>query len=129
MKKLGIAVLGILFSTSLLAEDVMYCVSDIETGFVKDSPDSWLTGRLEEKRYTVRVIDDFSSVVINGYSYTCEPSAYSKEFIVCENYYNNGESFRYLKSTGRFIKINSTIFGNVNNKEHFEIDAMRGGKC
>ena len=63
MKKLLVLLLsfGILFAPSIKAENVLYCQSELVTGFVKKNG-AWKNGNFATDRFTVKFNDDFSLI-------------------------------------------------------------------
>ena len=126
--KLIIILLGLVFSFSLYAEEVLYCSSDIATGFIK-SNENWKTIEFNNKRFVVKVNENFNSVEIDDFKYICNPSMVTDKFISCEDEYHIGFSFRYSTETNRFTKIYNSIHGHMSWNNGKDTDVMFGCKC
>ena len=128
MKKLAIAVSGILLSTSLLAEEVLYCTSELETGFYIESG-KWFASTFAPERFPVKVNDNFNSVIIGKRKYACRTPflTIDPDYVVCDMV--SGFSFRYSKKSNRFVWIVSGSSGYILSETKSDTDSMYVGKC
>lgn len=125
MKKLLIGMLGLLFSAGLFAEEILYCSSELSTGIAKKN-DKWITGNFNDARFTVKVNNNFESIIIGTDKYDCYlpyPST-APENIICNE--RTGYSFRYSTKTKRFMRIVSSTSGYISGNDTSNIEA---GKC
>ena len=58
MKKIFSIIFVVLFSSTLRAETILYCQSDLVTGFMK-SNDSWQSSNFKSDRYTIKFRDEY----------------------------------------------------------------------
>ena len=133
MKKLFLFLFsfGLLISTSVTAEIVLYCNGELATGLVKES-EIWRAADFQPDRYTIKFSDDYSEVkgLFAGHAWQCK-NAYKTEAtntVICsEKFLGNGASFTYHKNTKRFVHVFGTASGFViNNNDTTNINA---GTC
>ena len=127
MKKLEIAVLGMLLSTSISAEEVLYCSSELSTGFIESKSERVITS-FKPDRFSVKINEQFNSIVLDGESYDCFTpylNTARKNFHICNE--KGGFSFRYSTETKKFVFIQSSSFGYIySNKDS---DSITIGTC
>ena len=123
------------------AETVLYCQSGLATGFAIENG-SYITSGFLPTRYTVKVVGDFSEVIINNNIFDCRPS-YSASFqshqITCFHTANLNKSgdrvdygglpklFYYDKKTQRFLFVDGKTTGSAENGG--DSDNLYAGKC
>jgi hypothetical protein len=107
MKKLLILMLlGVLFAPmvgSAKADEVLYCQSELATGFAEVNG-TWRTGNFTKDRYTIKVAGDFEKIVglFDDYQFECAiPNASEPNRVVCKSV--QGMTFVYDKSSKRFL--------------------------
>jgi len=119
-------------STSVSAEIVLYCNSELATGFIKENG-IYGTTDFELKRYTIKFDDDYSRVKgLNEYSWKCKDAFGNKELstVICSNFFNNGELFTYNKKTKRFSYYSGGVFGFIKgNNVGNDTTQMYAGTC
>ena len=120
---------GLLISTSVTAEIVLYCNGEMATGFIKKNG-VWRTTNFELKRYTIKFSDDYSEVkgLLKGIAFQCK-NAYKSEAsntVLCRNnILGNGDSFTYNINTKRFIYFEDAVSGFINNRIGDNVDERR----
>lgn len=108
------------------AEEVMYCVEDVVTGFTSNN------GQLESvdfkpARFTVKVLRDFESVIIDDFTFQCSspfPTTARSAYKLCNHY--GGDSFRFITTNRKFIFIKSSSFGYLFGNDD---DGISAGTC
>lgn len=130
MKRVATIILGACLSTPLIAEEVLYCSSELATGFVREDG-NWIERDFNPSIFAIEVGDNFEYFTIEGRKFNCHtPYDDYKELLVCErNMWANGLSFRYSIKTKRFIYIRSSVSGYIENKEITDMEIMYAGKC
>ena len=120
-------------STSVSAEIVLYCISELATGISKENG-IYRTADFELKRYTVKFSDDYSEV--KGLDihriWECKNPFNDKNSntVVCMSEYNVGESFIYNKKTKRFLHFRGGVFGFIQgNNVGNDTSTMTAGTC
>jgi hypothetical protein len=131
MKKLLILLFsfGLLMSTSVSAEIVLYCQSELTAGLIKENG-TWKTSKFNNDRYTIKFNDNYSILMgINVQNWTCQDSYSTSEYntIMCYSPYQNGGSFSYHKKTNRFMKVDNTTFGYISKGE--DTSTISAGTC
>lgn len=102
---LCVVVMGVSFSSILKAEIVLYCQSELSTGFFKDGQ-SWRPSDFKNKRHTIKFNNDYSKLygLDDNRHYLCSPAYQtSPNTLVCLSGYSNGETFIFNKKTKRFV--------------------------
>jgi hypothetical protein len=135
MKNFRPLVLGLVLVslvTPLKAETVMYCSTELATGFYRDKDNgSWGVSRFNEKRYTIKFDEAFSKA--QGISpldtFQCEPRMNKEHMIICSSGLNDGESFGLNRNTGRFFYSNANIYGFISDKADVDTDVLSAGTC
>jgi hypothetical protein len=127
MRKLLMIILLSLSSNHLFAEEVLYCSSELSTGFIKENGDR-VKASFEPERFSVKINDQFNTIVIDDENYVCSipyPTTARKNFHICNEY--SGFSFRYSTETKTFVFIRSSSFGYIySNKDS---DSITIGTC
>lgn len=120
--------IGLSFSTTLKAETVLYCQSELATGFYNEGG-IWKEGSFKRKRYTVKFNDDFS--ILEGVSYKpmeCSIQySFKPDFISCVHLWGEYKTFMYNKTTKRFLYTSISNSGYVD--EETDTEVMYGGSC
>lgn len=113
MKKLlVILLLGGLFATSVRAETVLYCQSELATGLLKEDG-KWTSSRFKLKRFTIKFYDDFARVEGMSYKAMDCKNVYGDEVIHCVQSNYNHSTLRYHLKTKRFVHYFNPSHGYV----------------
>ena len=122
MKKLLILLFsfGLLMSTSVSAEIVLYCQSELSTGIGEENG-TWSTSDYTNTRHTIKFSDDYSSLKgleraeLSQQVWKCKYPYNLKEHhsTVCYSPYQNGETFTYNKNTKRYLKVQGLTNGYI----------------
>lgn len=126
MRKLLITILLFLSSNNLFAEEVLYCSSELSTGFIKENSERVKTS-FKPDRFSVKVNEQFNTIVIDDEKYDClipYPTT-RNNFYICNQH--NGFSFRYSTKTKKFVFIRSSSFGYIYSNN--DTDSITIGKC
>jgi hypothetical protein len=131
MKKLLILLLlsGFLIAPSVKAEIVLYCQTELVTGFINQNG-TWKTGSFNNERYTIKFSDDYSKLMgIYDVVWNCQDSYLTKEFntIMCFAPFQDGASFSYHKNTNRFMIVDQMTFGYIN--KGTDTSTISAGTC
>ena len=120
MKKLLLLIL--LIPNLVMAEKVLYCQEELNTGLIKKKG-VWKTGNFKRERYTIKFNDYYT--ILDGISLT--PMSCSKpykhadpEYIACVHSKGSHETFAYNKLTKRFIFSKTSAGGYVANEQDTE---------
>ena len=113
------------------AEQILYCVTELETGFFKDEG-GWRTAKFEKKRFTMKVEGNFEAVTFNDESYSCYDGGEFNGYypIICNNdlpYSSRGLNID--KYSLRFVYSNASIGGYASSSNDPDTDTMYAGKC
>ena len=128
-----VAIVGLLFSTNLKAEIVLYCQSELATGFIKDGG-VWKAGNFKQKRFTLKFENDYSilSGLEDGRPLVCE-WAYNNRgeynTAICASGYSNGINFIYNLKTRRFLFQSGSFAGYVSGYGEPDTDVLYAGEC
>ena len=134
MKKLLI-LLFLIFSiasiiTSVKAENVLYCESELATGFIKKNG-IWEEGSFVRKRFTVNFNNEYTKLKgLDEYrDFTCS-KVYSNvvEHVYCISGWLDGDSFQYNPLNNRFKYLNPSAAGFIV-LEGKDTDIMYAGTC
>ena len=132
MKKLLILLssLFLLNSPSVFAETVLYCQSELATGFIQKN-DSWKVTNFKLKRLTIKFNSDYSK--LSGLSkyqdYICsEP--YGENSIACTDEFKSGRSFLFSKEKKRFVYSSISSHGGYDlNLPNADTETIYAGTC
>lgn len=117
-----------LFSTNLKAETVLYCQSELGTGFIKEGG-VWRESSFKRERFTLKFNDDFS--VLEGVTYKpmeCSIQySHKPNLVFCVHSWGAYETFIYDKTSKRFLFSDSSSGGYVYNGT--DTDNMFAGTC
>ena len=124
-------VMGLLFSSILKAETVLYCQSELTAGFYKKEG-SWITTQFTPNRFTIKFNDEFSKLEgLEERAFECA-WAYAdpqEKFLSCMSHWKNGILFNYSLATKRFIYAQTTMFGYILNGSEPDTNAIYAGEC
>ena len=125
--------LAVLLGSPAHAEIVLYCQTELATGFIKDkNTGSWRIANFDLKRYTIKFSDDYKTLsgLDSARDFSCQqPYSFNKDFTVCSSGYKNGGAFLYNLSTKRFVFSNPSIAGFIENSKEPDTDSMEAGTC
>jgi len=117
-------------STSVSAEIVLYCNSELATGIAKQNG-IYRTSDFVPSRYTVKFDDDYSRVkgLDEHRIWECKNPFNNKNSntVVCISEYNVGETFAYDRKTKRFMNYSAAASGFVENNT--DTNTMTAGTC
>lgn len=126
---LCVVVMGVSFSFNLKAETVLYCQSELHTGFIKKGG-KWRTSEFKLNRYTIKFNNDYSELygLDEWRPYICsspfEDIPGASDALACLSGYSNGESFIFNKKTKRFVfsspKISAGYDSNLTDTDNLE---------
>ena len=104
-------------SFNSFGETVLYCQEELTTGLDKING-TWKTSNFNTSRHTIKFSDDYYKLTgLTKKNWDCQDAYFDKTYnaITCTSPYHDGGSFTYNKETKRFMIINSTVFGYLNN--------------
>ena len=126
-----VLVIGLSFSGVLKAENVLYCQSELATGFINKEK-KWVETGFNPQRFTIKFNDEFSKLDgLESRAFECA-WAYAdpkREFVSCISHWRNGMFFNYNTVTKRFIYAQTTLFGYVLNDSEPDTNAIFAGDC
>jgi hypothetical protein len=133
MKKLLICVLScvVLITTPAKAETVLYCQSELATGFIRDNG-AWKTGKFAQKRWTIKFNDNYSIAEgLTTFSMECVvPYPSAAELIFCVHKRGSHETFLYNLNKNRFTFSSVKDFGYVDDPTgEASTDVLYAGSC
>jgi len=122
---------GLLISTSVTAEIVLYCNAELATGLMKKNG-IYGIGSFKLNRYTIKFSDDYSEVKgLDSFeaAWQCKDTYHTKEYntVVCNSVYDDGASFTYHKNTKRYVHFDGAPFGFIDNGN--DTNAIIAGTC
>ena len=128
---LCVVLMGVSFSGILKAETVLYCNSELTVGFIKDGG-SWRKGNFENDRFTVKLNSEYTQLNFSqDDTYTCSWAWNNKNFgiVNCTSTYNNGKHFNYNINKKRFLFLQTSSTGYLENAEIPDTNVMMAGSC
>ncbi|MBT5112556.1 MAG: hypothetical protein HOM28_01675 [Rhodospirillales bacterium] len=126
-----LAALTVLVGSIAKAETILYCQSELATGFVKENG-SWRRAKFKSKRFTVKFNDDYSNLhgLDKARPYKCSWShTKNPQLLICLSGYKNGESFLFNKKSRRFLHSTPSIFGFVKDGLKPDTEGSYAGTC
>ena len=122
---LGVVLLTLV--TPLKAETVMYCSTELATGFIKDNG-SWRTTSFKKKRYTIKFNRDFTKLsgLLESGTFDCKENSLSPNVIVCSSFLD-GSTFMLDRITERFTYFSAGLFAYVQDQP--DTDNLNAGTC
>jgi hypothetical protein len=131
MKKSLIVIMGLFSPNLLVADDVLYCTSELNSGFAYED-NSFREKTFENTRFTVKVSGDFESIRSDDWNYSCRKSDLNTVYL-CLDTHDIGVFFKFNKENGRFLAGNITGYGYLSHsstkKGSPDTDHIRAGKC
>ena len=113
------------------AEQILYCVSELATGFFKDEG-VWRTAEFKGKRFTMKVGGDFETVTIDDESYSCYGNREFEGYfpIICNSDLPySSRSLNIDKYSLRFVYSDVSIGGYASTGNESDTDDLHAGKC
>ena len=123
--------IGLLVSNNVKADTVLYCQSDLATGFIKENG-SWRDANFQQQRYTIKFNKDYSrlEVLSSQFPMECSVRYRSKPNLVfCAGLIGSHRSFMYSKITKRFVFSYISSVGYVDNPNNSGTENMYAGTC
>ena len=120
--------IGLFFSNTVKAETVLYCQSELATGFVNEGG-VWKESSFIPERFTVKFNDDFS--VLEGVSYKPMECSIQYSFkpnvISCVHLWGEYKTFMYDNIKKRFLY--SAISSGAYVENETDTEVMFAGTC
>ena len=123
-----LVVVGLFFSTFLVADEVLYCVPEIKIGFTYEN-NSFVESRFEKDRFTVKVDGDFERINDGTWEMLCSGVGTVR---ICVDKNGIGKTFKYNKYNGRYLSSYTSRFGYLDypsNDGKYDSDSLHAGKC
>ena len=123
---------GLSISSALKAETVLYCQSELATGFIKENG-TWKQTKFEDERFTVKFNDNFTKLkgfidwVENREMECSKPYSDYENEVFCVHLKGAHETFFYNSQNKRFIASLITSTGWFNNGT--DTDVIFAGTC
>ena len=133
MKKLSTlyVIFTILITSTVYADTVFYCQSELATGFIKKNG-VWKTTNFNLTRYTIKFNDDYSVLtgLDEGLPFICRPPYGSvPNMLACLSSYGNAQSFLFDKQTNRFVLSFAKVSGYLTNESDSDTENLYAGIC
>lgn len=125
-----LVVVGLFFSTFLVAEEVLYCIPELSTGFTYEN-NTFKTIRFKNDRFTVKVYGDFEKIDIGIYS-RVPCGGFGEGVRVCTSSNASTTTFKYNPTNNRFLLTQIGQFGYLDypsNDGKYDTDSLQAGKC
>ena len=124
--------MGLLLSSILKAENVLYCESELAIGFIKEDR-TWIESGFEKKRFTVKFNDDYTK--LEGISYapmdcsiqyeTQQPST-----LFCVHLAHEYKTFVFDRITKRFLFSSISSGSYVRDESNnYDTENLYAGSC
>lgn len=125
-------ILVVLLGSTAKAEIVLYCQSELETGFIKENG-LWRTTKFVPERFTVKFNDGYTE--LHGLDetgflppYACSTSlSYHPDLVLCLAPRGYHETFTFNKAEMRFLFLNPSFGGYINPQG--DTDSFFAGTC
>ena len=123
--------IGLLVSDNVAADTVLYCQSELATGFIKENG-AWKETNFRQQRYIIKFNKDYSR--LEGLSsrspMECSIRYRSKPNLVfCAGLIGSHRTFMYSKITKRFVFSYISSVGYVDNPNNPGTENMYAGTC
>ena len=139
MKKLILAIsVFLLFGSSFVnAENVYYCATKpkLATGIdIDKKTGKWFRNGFSVSRYTIKFNDDYTKLeskdVFTGNCFRPLPELPgTKTYVVCYDKNNTGNVFQFDTKTLRFLFVQASIYGFLDNSKDSDTNAIFPGTC
>ena len=115
--------------TSVKAENVLYCESELATGFEKKNG-IWKVSIFKDDRFTVKFNNDYSKLkgLDNFKDFSCTKVYSMFEYIYCISDWLDGGSFQYNPLNNKFKFFQPSAAGFIDTKDD-DTDIMYAGTC
>lgn len=123
--------IGFLASNSVKADTVLYCQSELATGFIKKNG-SWRETNFQQQRYTITFNKGYSRLegLDSQFPMKCSVRYRSKPNLVfCAGLIGSHRIFMYSKITKRFLFSYISSLGNAENLNNPGKENMYAGTC
>jgi len=131
MKKILIAAVGLCFFNFSVADEILYCSSELRTGF-KYEKDTFAVRSFRDERLAVKVNGDFESIEIDDWDFSCRKT-FLDSVVMCHDIANIGNYFRFNKENGRYLSAALTGYGYLSHSSNipgtYDTDDITAGKC
>ena len=130
MKKLLILLFSILISFNSYGNKVFFCNDELATGFHYKN-NKYSVTNFTPQRHTIKFNDDFSLLSgLDDSDWECSDSYFSSTYnsISCISPYQNGGSFSYHKISKRYVFLESSTDGYIDNNSPSD-DFLSAGTC
>lgn len=132
MKRFITGLLLMAFAVPSWAETVMYCSTELATGFIQENG-SWRQTRFEGTRHTIKLNDGLTRLdgLSEPGSFNCVvPYGLAKyDAVHCTSEFNDGSSFLLNTKTNRFVYVETSPFGYVGALKESDTDSLSVGTC
>ena len=132
MKYIITGLLLLAFAVPSWAQTVMYCSTELATGFFQENG-SWRQANFTRERYTIKLNDDLTRLdgLSEVGSFNCVvPYGLTKyDSVYCTSEFNEGNSFLLNTKTNRFVYVETSPFGYVGALKDSDTDAIAAGTC
>tara|TARA_B100000787_G_scaffold130363_1_gene99280 strand:+ start:135 stop:542 length:408 start_codon:yes stop_codon:yes gene_type:complete len=132
MKKLLLLLIsfGFLIAPSVKAEIVLYCQSELETGFFKENG-SWKVSEFHPQRLTIKFNDDYSILYGLSTDFICSQAyPHAPNSIACLDKYKSGRSFLFNKEKKRYVFSSISLNGGYElNTPTSDTENLYAGRC
>ena len=112
------------------AETVLYCQTELATGFIKKEG-TWRVTNFALDRFTVKFNNDYSKLygLDKRRPYICAPAyKHVPNALACLSGYSNGQSFIFNKETKRFVFSEPRPTGGYAS-DRSDTDTIMAGTC
>jgi hypothetical protein len=135
MKKLLLCILscGILITTQVKAETILYCQDELATGFHKKDG-SWTAASFKKKRHTIKFNDSFTILkgLYNdnyGPMECTAPFDAKPYFLVCADNWGPLTVFTYNQTTRRYVTTQLSGSGYTDIQDNPDTESLYAGTC
>lgn len=129
--KLVLLLSPFIVAESAKAEQILYCVTELSTGFLKDEGD-WRTANFEKIRFAMKVEGNFETVSFNEENYSCFDGGEFNGYypIICKSDLPfSSRSLNIDKYSLRFVYSDTSLGGYASTDNEPDTDNMHAGKC
>ena len=123
--------IGLLVSDNVAADTVLYCQSELATGFIKENG-SWKETNFRQQRYTIKFNKNYSRLegLSSQFPMECSIRYRSKpDLVFCAGLIGSHRTFIYSKITNRFVFSYISSVGYVDNLNNPGTENMYAGTC
>ena len=123
--------IGLLVSDDVAADTVLYCQSELATGFIKKNG-SWRETNFQQQRYTIKFNKDYSRLGGLESQFPMECSIRYRNqpnLVFCAGLIVSHRTFMYSKITKRFVFSYISSVGYVDNPNNPGTENLYAGTC